>query len=467
MIWLKRAAMLIALIACAAAASADQWNDRTTIKIDQPMMVPGATLAPGTYTFRLADSKASRHLVQIWNEDETKLIAATNAVPARRMEVKGDVVLKLNPTHAGAPAPAAIKAWFYPGSRYGHEFVYPDEQARDIAERTKTLVLSTDVPGTDMEKGTIYAYDAAGRRAAWERDDQMIQEWNTWNEQGRRTASARMASPRTGSEPGATAPIVRSQPSGMRVSVGDLEENPKKYIGQTISVTGEVDEVFGPRLFKIDEPNWGDFEGEVLVYMPSNLAALVSDDDRVTVTGTMKTVMQTELEPELGWLEPDPDVEVEFLKRPVLAATRIVGGSDNVALSIGVDPKSADTPATRTDRPVGTTGGSTPPVDREIQDVSTIAQGSRDLVGREVSLDDVKITRTATAGGFWIASGGTSLFVLPARGLGLNEGQSTRTVGQSVSIDGFVLHMPQRFRQRAEALADANDRIYIYATSVK
>ena len=42
-------------------ARADQWNDRTTLKFDAPVMIPGTTLAPGTYTFKLLDSATHRH----------------------------------------------------------------------------------------------------------------------------------------------------------------------------------------------------------------------------------------------------------------------------------------------------------------------------------------------------------------------------------------------------------------------
>ena len=55
-----RGAMLAsaaALVWCigAATATADDYNRRTILTIDQPMVVPGATLAPGTYTFVLGN----------------------------------------------------------------------------------------------------------------------------------------------------------------------------------------------------------------------------------------------------------------------------------------------------------------------------------------------------------------------------------------------------------------------------
>ncbi len=72
MTWPKRAAMsmmMIQILALAAIAGANQWNDRTILKFDAPMMVPGATLAPGTYVFKLMDSQSNRHMVQIFKQD--------------------------------------------------------------------------------------------------------------------------------------------------------------------------------------------------------------------------------------------------------------------------------------------------------------------------------------------------------------------------------------------------------------
>jgi hypothetical protein len=458
MTWPKRAAVTVVLIvAFAAVAHADEWNDRTTLKFDAPMMIPGATLAPGTYTFKLLDSKSNRHIVQIFNEDGTKLIATSNAIPAKRMDATGDVVLKLSPTEAGAPA--AVKAWFYPGSLYGHEFVYPDNQAREIAQRTKTLVLSVDVPGSDMEKGTLHLYDAEGRKQVWRGDEQMMKEWTKWSEDGRRAASAKVAAPGAAGTRESTAPMIRTQPEGMKVSLADLEDEPNKYVGRTINVTAEVEDVFGPRLFKIDEPNWGDLDGEVLVYLPSDLAAFVREDDRVTVTGTMKMLLKADLERELGWLERDPDIELELADRPVLVASHIVGGNNDVALTISVSPARAGK-----EKAVGTSGTTAGAKSPALSDAAAIAQGDRDLVGRQVDLDAARVSRVAKNRGFWIEAGGASVFVLPADHA---QGKTAATAGQSISIDGVVLELPRSMRDQARAAKDANDAIYVYATSVK
>jgi hypothetical protein len=175
MTWPKRAAMAILMIAAfAAVAGANQWSDRTTFKFDTQIMVPGATLAPGTYTFRVMDG--TQHIVRIIGE-KGDVITTTYTVPIKRMDASGATVIKLTPTTAGAPV--ALKAWYYPGTVNGHQFVYPDRQARDIAQRTKTLVLSGDVSNSDMQKATLYLYDARGTQA-WRNDAQTIKEWNDW-----------------------------------------------------------------------------------------------------------------------------------------------------------------------------------------------------------------------------------------------------------------------------------------------
>lgn len=480
MTWPTRAVMSIVLIAAiAAVAGADQWNDRTILKFDAPMMVPGATLPPGTYTFKLMDSQTNRHVVQIFEQDSNRLVATTHAVPIKRMEPKGDVVLKLNPTEAGAAA--AIKAWFYPGSLYGHQFVYPEKEAREIARRTKTVVLSGDIRDSDMERATLHTYDAEGMKQAWRADEQTMKEWEQWTQNRGSTAMARVAEPGTADTRESTAPMIRSQPAGMTVSIGDLEADPKRYIGQTINVTAEVEDVFGPRLFKIDEPNWADLDGEVLVYLPSDLAALVSEEDRVTVTGTMKMFMKADLEREIGWLEPEPDVEIEFADHPVLVATQIVGGDSDVALAIkinptaGIDKSAADTGKTANEREKGdekktgaarestvgtsgTTGAGAP-----LTSAADVANGGRDLVGRRVDLDNVRVG-SAAKHGFWIEASGARLFVLPAPYAADKPAPSS---GKTLSIEGVVLEMPRSMREKAGRADNGNDEIYVYATTAR
>ena len=74
----------IMVVAFAAAAGANQWNDKTILEFSEPVMVPGATLQPGTYVFKLMDLAANRHTVRILTEDGNEQITIANAVPMKR-----------------------------------------------------------------------------------------------------------------------------------------------------------------------------------------------------------------------------------------------------------------------------------------------------------------------------------------------------------------------------------------------
>lgn len=166
---------LIAMLVIAVPAGVQpQAVDKTTLKFSTPMMVPGTTLPPGSYTFRLAETRGTRNVVQIWNEDETKLITTAMAIPAARQDPKGNVVLTIQRTDPKAPP--ALRSWFYPGALRGHEFVYSEKQARTLADETKTLVLSSDAPeGSDLDsmaKARLWHIGPKGERKEYREQPQ-------------------------------------------------------------------------------------------------------------------------------------------------------------------------------------------------------------------------------------------------------------------------------------------------------
>src|SRR5688572_29290191 len=177
--------LLSACLALVPTAVFGQWSERTELTFSDPVMVPGATLQPGTYVLQLMDPGSAGDVIEIRKSDGT-LVTTTMTVPTKRQDAKGDTVLKFNPTGEGTPP--ALAAWFYPGSLYGHQFVYPDEQAKAIAQRTRTVVLSTDVPGTDMEKATLRVYDASGVARQWKPDPDAHASWQQWSQNRRATA---------------------------------------------------------------------------------------------------------------------------------------------------------------------------------------------------------------------------------------------------------------------------------------
>lgn len=454
-------------------AAADQWNDKVELTFSSPVMVPGATLQPGTYIFTLADIRGARHLVQIRNAQDTEVIAMTQAVPVRRDDPRGDAVLTFNITDSGVPA---VKAWYHPSSSYGHQFVYPEDQARQIAERSKTIVLSTDVPGTDLAQGTLRVYHPTGTRSEWHGDADTARAWDKWqrdravlmgtsdsaqNGSGPHDGNGDADHGRSGEE--SRAPMMASTGGAMKIALDDLESSPAKFYGKTVTVDAEVETIHGPRLFTIDEPAWADLEREVLVYAPSVLAALVREDDKVTVTGTVTPVAMAEIERDWGWLGLDSDLEVTFMKKPVLVASTIVGGDNDVAMFIAADPDTRDTaePVDASDEAANTgrddrSGDAAP-----MMDLGTIAQGTADLVGRQVHVRNVRVLRPAQGGGFFADAPGGAVFVLPAHTVPV-----TVAAGDVVEIRGAIARMPEGTEKRVSAPSGWNDRIYVLATAV-
>ena len=149
------AACCAATLLMAAPAPAQPANKLTYVTFSGPVSLPGTTLPAGTYAFRLADSPADRHIVHVFNRDETKLFTTLLAVPAERNQAEGDPVV----TFAETPSdrPPAVRYWYYAGEKAGNEFVYPKNQAMMIARASGEGVMSVDTDSTNIEdwkKGT-------------------------------------------------------------------------------------------------------------------------------------------------------------------------------------------------------------------------------------------------------------------------------------------------------------------------
>jgi hypothetical protein len=123
-------------------ASAQSWNKRTSVTFSAPLEIPGVgaqVLPAGTYVFRLLDSQSDRHIVQIFNKDESHLYATILAIPNYRLQATDKTVMTFGERAAGEPQ--TIRAWFYPGDNSGQEFVYPKKRAVELAKITNQPVL--------------------------------------------------------------------------------------------------------------------------------------------------------------------------------------------------------------------------------------------------------------------------------------------------------------------------------------
>lgn len=131
--------LLLLGVVLASSARADQWNKKTIVTFGHAVEVPGKmVLQPGKYVFKLADTGTYRHIVQIWNEDETKILNTILAIPNYRLEPTGESVLEFH--ERPGTQPQALRAWFYPGDNFGQEFAYPEKRAMELAAASNEIV---------------------------------------------------------------------------------------------------------------------------------------------------------------------------------------------------------------------------------------------------------------------------------------------------------------------------------------
>jgi len=104
-------------------SSASDWNRETTAVFNRPVEIPGQILPAGIYVFKLADIPGERSVVQIWNADQTLLLATLLAWPDYIREGPSENRFVLEEREKGAPA--LLKAWIYRGNSHVQTFTYP------------------------------------------------------------------------------------------------------------------------------------------------------------------------------------------------------------------------------------------------------------------------------------------------------------------------------------------------------
>jgi hypothetical protein len=127
-------------------AAADDWNRKTVVTFSGPVEVPGVgaqILPAGTYVFKILDSQSDRHIVQIFNHEETHVFTTILAIPNYRLKTTDKTVITFRERPTGQPE--ALRAWFYPGHEWGEEFVYAKSRAVELAKETNEPVLATPI----------------------------------------------------------------------------------------------------------------------------------------------------------------------------------------------------------------------------------------------------------------------------------------------------------------------------------
>lgn len=260
------------------------------------------------------------------------------------------------------------------------------------------------------------------------------------------------AQSRIGSAPAGT-PIVN-------VTLGELLDEPGQYAGKTVTVSGEVNDVLGPKAFTIGGEEFLP-PGELLVVSRNGFPTIpdreaneyLVDDDIVQVTGNVRTFVRAEVSRDMDADDMQGETYVEWEGRPVLVVSNMV-----------------TTPRARANR--SGEGASTAPITDVV--VVVTAPDREALVGRQVQITGVKVQSVPSDKGFWIGpSDHQRLFVRldEVRTPGTPvEGRVDIDSGQTVSVTGTLRRLPAQDTIRSnwgldtnEAAALMNERVYLHA----
>jgi len=111
--------LIVLCLLVAPKAKADDWDRKTVVTFSGPVEVPGVgaqILPAGTYIFKIVDSASDRHIVQIFNQEETHVFTTILAIPNYRLKATDNTVITFRERPAGEPE--ALRAWFYPGREW-------------------------------------------------------------------------------------------------------------------------------------------------------------------------------------------------------------------------------------------------------------------------------------------------------------------------------------------------------------
>ena len=141
---------LIALVAVFGAVSASDVTaqapaaEASYLTVDEPLDFGGTILAPGKYVIKVLPLIANRNMLQVTNEDQSKVFATAlsiqHAIPAGTEQEHTAFVYY----PAVADSPRALRTWFAADSTShgGHDIVYPERRALQLAEVVKEPVVA-------------------------------------------------------------------------------------------------------------------------------------------------------------------------------------------------------------------------------------------------------------------------------------------------------------------------------------
>jgi hypothetical protein len=142
-------------------ARADSYDKRTVFTFNRPISLPGVTLPAGDYLFRIVNTETSRTVIQVLSGDGKTPYAMLHSIPEIRRDASDKPEVRFMETAKGQPS--AVKTWWYPGERTGYEFIYPKNQARDLAKVVAEPVLTTKIDTAKPQEAELERITPSGQ----------------------------------------------------------------------------------------------------------------------------------------------------------------------------------------------------------------------------------------------------------------------------------------------------------------
>jgi hypothetical protein len=134
----------LAILSFIPVVHADEWDKKTIVTLNEPIIAGNKVLQPGTYVWKLMDSPSSRNIIQIFNQSQSKLETTVMAIPNYRLQPSGKTQFAFWETPAGVPK--AVRAWFYPGDNFGEELPYPKKLVAQLASAQPVPIPASYTP---------------------------------------------------------------------------------------------------------------------------------------------------------------------------------------------------------------------------------------------------------------------------------------------------------------------------------
>ena len=254
------------------------------------------------------------------------------------------------------------------------------------------------------------------------------------------------------------------------VTANQIIENPAAYVGKTVTVSGDVEEVHSPRSFNMDS---GSSVGELLVVGREPFPNLADANNRAyvindvaTVTGVIRLLDAKGLKDELGW-DLDPNLLSGFNGKPVLVAQSVgfrAGKGGAAASNPNADASKMNT---NDNRMMTETSDNKMVADDNNKD-GKMAAGDKitdaaiwgstadktSLVGKNAEFSKLRVARIVGPRTFTVDSGKGEIYVML-------DDDSAKQVGTQGKIDiGDTVNLTGEFqRLNMEEIKDtANDR---------